>query len=92
MNDLIRLLSLSSSLLSKRIDKLIEDDLLNVDDFAIIRLNEQGEVVLRENNLFNIDLPEMLLDIEREENTSTEVKFVPQKIYIPSNFEKKYML
>jgi hypothetical protein len=92
LNDLKKLLSLPSSLLDNRIEVLVAQFFLEIDDFATIRVTEKGKLLLRDSNLDKISLPDVLRNIEEADDLESYNRKPIQdinKVYIPVNFDKK---
>jgi hypothetical protein len=92
LNDLKKLLSLPSSILDDRIEMLIDQFFLETDDLGTIYLTEEGKRFLQENNLEEIFIPD-ILDNKDDENKLESLDHKPNqdinKVYIPTNFDKK---
>jgi len=67
---------------------------LQINEYAVIRITEKGEKLLKDNNLGHISIPELLKNIEEEEGKSETCSFAEalDEIYIPIHFDKKTVL
>jgi DNA-binding MarR family transcriptional regulator len=86
--DLIRLLSISPSLLEKRIDGLIDKGALFVDERINYRVSEYGLILIEQNNFSRINLASLIREINDEyPDEIVDSTLSLDDIYIPKNFE-----
>lgn len=86
--DLIRLLSISPSLLEKRIDELIDKGALFVDERMNYRVSEYGLILIEQNKFSRINLASLIREINVENPEEIiDSTLSLDDIYIPKNFE-----
>jgi hypothetical protein len=88
-SDLVELLGLTYSLVSEKVDTLIEEAYLFLDEDKLIQISEKGLVILREKKFSNIHIFD-LYDDKGLANDKISKCLDVNEIFIPKNFDKKF--